>query len=51
MDIVNFIENEDGSATLTADIDKDELSMLVSYSVNDLIRKHIEHLKEQNGKL
>ena len=46
MEITEFKENEDGTATLTADISNEEISMLIDYAVNNILRKEMKNIKK-----
>jgi hypothetical protein len=47
MELLEFKENEDGSATITLDLNKQECEMLIEYAVIDIIKKQIERYKNE----
>lgn len=47
--VIEYVEHEDGGATLTFDFSPDEIKSIMTYAVTNMIRKGIQ-LKE-NGEL
>ncbi len=48
MEVVKITENEDGSATLDLNLTEKEINIFVGYAVNDILKKQIEKLKQDN---
>jgi len=46
MEILNTIENKDGTVTLELDMTEEENSMLVEYAVIRLLKKYIKSQKK-----
>lgn len=42
MEILEIVENDDGSCTMECEFNKEELDMLVSYAVVDILKKQIK---------
>jgi hypothetical protein len=51
MEVIDIVENEDGSATMDVNFEKDEVSILLSYAVIDMIKQAIynEQIKQEGG--
>jgi RNA polymerase-binding transcription factor DksA len=48
MEVVKFTENKDGSATLDLNLTEEEINIFVGYAVNDVLKKHIKKLEQDN---
>jgi len=49
MQVADMAEHEDGSATLTFDLSKEETSMLVEYALQQLLRKAALEYEVRSG--
>jgi hypothetical protein len=47
MELLEFKENEDGSATFRIDFTQKECEMLLEYAVIDIIKKQIERYRDE----
>ena len=47
MEILNIIENDDGSATMDCEFKDDEVQVLLNYAVNNILREQLEALKKE----
>lgn len=48
MKIVSVEDQEDGSAIVTLDLTPDEHTFLLEYAFNDIVRKGMEVIKEED---
>ena len=53
MEVIDIVENEDGSATLNVNFEDDEVSMLLSYAVIDILKNAVldEQIKQGGDEL
>ena len=49
MKVLDIIENEDGSATVTFEMIKEEHDLLIGYAIVDILKKEINKSKEETG--
>jgi len=49
MEVINIIENKDGSATLNIEMTEEEQKYLIEYAVQDILKKHIEEYENGNA--
>lgn len=49
MEILEIVENDDGSCTMDCMFQNDEVDILLNYAVNDILRKQIENIKKEAG--
>ena len=49
MKVLDIIENEDGSATVTFEMIKEEHDLLIGYAIVDILKKEINKSKEDSG--
>ena len=47
MEILEMIENDDGSCTMECEFQDDEVQILLNYAVNNILREQIELLKKE----
>jgi len=47
MEILSINENKDGSATMDCEFQNDELEILLSYAVNNILKERIELIKKE----
>jgi hypothetical protein len=47
MEILNIIENDDGSATMDCEFQDDEVQVLLNYAVSNILREQLEALKKE----
>ena len=45
MEILNVIDNPDGSATLEVDMDKEEMRLFMEIGLNKVLKDYIEEMK------
>ena len=45
IDIIDIIDNDDGSATITIDMSKDDVQLLLNHAINDILKKYVEKPK------
>ena len=46
MEVIDIVDNDDGTATLTFDMTEEEKSILIEYAVQNLLREYIEKEKK-----
>jgi hypothetical protein len=49
MEVVDIIDNEDGSSTVTIDMTEEEQQFFIEYAVVDILKKAIEREKHENN--
>lgn len=47
MEILEIVENDDGSCTMDCEFQNDEVEILLNYAVNNILREQIESMKEE----
>ena len=46
MEILKFIENDDGSATVNIEISEEENNLLIQYAITNILKEEIEKAQE-----
>ncbi len=49
MEILEIKENKDGSATMEFKFTEEEVQLLLSYAVNNILKERIELIKKEAG--
>lgn len=51
IEVIDCKEQEDGSALLTLELNEEIKSQLISYAINDILRKYLDSLEENEETL
>lgn len=51
IEVIDCKELEDGSALLTLELNEEIKSQLISYAINDILRKYLDSLEENEETL
>ena len=51
MKVTNFVEHEDGSATVKFDTTPEETQFLVGYAILDILQKQMERAKDNEDNI
>jgi hypothetical protein len=49
MDILNVIDQEDGSCIMECNFSEEEINFFLSYAVNDILKIQFERMKNEHG--
>jgi hypothetical protein len=49
MKVIDVVEQEDGSAIVNIDMTEQEINWFVEYAVNDILRKQVERMKNEDN--
>ena len=49
MEVLEIIEKEDGSCEVLLELEEKENDLLVSYAVNDILKKSIKKMEEEQN--
>ena len=49
MEVIEIIENNDGSMTIQLEMTEEEKDKLLEYAVNNLLKDYVERLQNENN--
>jgi hypothetical protein len=48
MEVLDFNENEDGSATVTLNMTEEEQTILIQFAVTEMLKQEMERMKDEH---